>query len=531
MTRPQDSDAVSVATTAPPPGSALHEATSVGAAASGQPGPRNRLSRAAGAAAPPGGSAVREATSVGAIPSVGAKPSLRSRLTRRVVLPLVLTWALGTAVALSVANYFAGQAFDRALLDDAYSIAANVRMGAGGLVLNLSPPEVDALLFDQSESVYFAVLLPGGALLAGHAGLRAPPLPDEAPYGFADIRFQGRELRAASLRRSEPGEFIVVMAQTSASRTRLLQHMLAYSAVPQGLLLLFLAGWLLRVIQRDLQPLAELQQAVDQRDANDLTPVPPSVTTGASTRDVERLGLAVNSMLARLDESISAQREFAGNVAHELRTPLAAIRAQADYALAHADPRVWREQLLGIVQGEARASHLVEQLLALALADEAKAGLRLGPIALNELARDVLLSYLPQADAAGVDLGGEGLDEPVTVQADAALLEGLLGNLLDNALRYGKSARPRVTVSIARLAGATVLSVTDNGPGLSELERAQLRQRWIQGAAGQQLGQGAGLGLAIVSRYAELLGARFALEAAPGEPGLCASVAFAQALS
>ena len=157
--------------------------------------------------------------------------------------------------------------------------------------------------------------------------------------------------------------------------------------------------------------------------------------------------------------------------------------------------------------------------------------MRLGPIALNELARDVLLSYLPQADAAGVDLGGEGLDEPVTVQADAALLEGLLGNLLDNALRYGKSARPRVTVSIARLAGATVLSVTDNGPGLSELERAQLRQRWIQGAAGQQLGQGAGLGLAIVSRYAELLGARFALEAAPGEPGLCASVAFAQALS
>ena len=455
------------------------------------------------------------------------KPSLRSRLTRRVVLPLVLTWALGTAVALSVANHFAGQAFDRALLDDAYSIAANVRMGVGGLALNLSPPEVGALLFDQSESVYFAVLLPGGALVAGHAGLRAPPLPEEAGYGFADIRFQGRELRAVSLRRSEPAGFTVVMAQTSASRSRLLQHMLAYSAVPQGLLLLFLAGWLLRVIQRDLQPLAELQRAVDQRDAQDLTPVPPSVTTGASTRDVERLGLAVNSMLARLDESISAQREFAGNVAHELRTPLAAIRAQADYALAHADPLVWREQLQGISQGEARASHLVEQLLALALADEARAGLRLEPIALNELARGVLLRFLPKADAAGVDLGGEGLDEPVTVLADAALLEGLLGNLLDNALRYGKAAQPRVTVSVTRLADAAVLSVTDNGSGLSEHDRARLRQRWMQGDAGQQLSQGAGLGLAIVSRYAELLGARFSLDAVAGEPGLCATVTFA----
>ena len=456
----------------------------------------------------------------------GGKPSLRSRLARRVVLPLVLTWALGTAMALSVANYFAGQAFDRALLDDAYAIAANVRMGSKGPVLNLSPSEMGALLFDQSESVYFAVLLPGGALVAGHAGLRAPLLPEEAAYGFADIRFQGSELRAASLRRSEPAKFTVVMAQTSASRSQLLQRMLAYSAVPQGLLLLLLAGWLLRVIQRDLQPLDELQRAVDQRDAKDLTPVPPSVTTGASTRDVERLGLAVNSMLARLDQSISAQREFAGNVAHELRTPLAGIRAQADYALAHADPQVWREQLQGISQGEARASHLVDQLLALALADEARAGLRLEPVALNALARNVLLRFLPKADAAGVDLGGEGLDEPVTVLADAALLEGLLGNLLDNALRYGKAAHPRVTVTVARYPNAAVLSVTDNGPGLSEPDAEQLRSRWMQGPVGQGLGQGAGLGLAIVSRYAELLGARFTLEAVAGESGLCASVTF-----
>ena len=495
-------------------GSELHEVESVGARAASAGPPQARP-------APSGGSELHE------VKSVGAKPSLRGRLARHVVLPLVLTWAVGTAVALSVANFFAGQAFDRALLDDAYAVAANVRTNSSGPELNLSPPEMGALLFDQSESVFFAVLLPGGALVAGHAGLRPPPLSEKAPYAFADIQFQGRELRAVSLRRIEPAEFTVVMAQTSASRSRLLHRMLTYAVVPQILLLLFLAWWLLRVIQRDLQPLAELQEAVDRRDARDLTPVPPSVTSGASTRDVERLGLAVNSMLARLHESISAQREFAGNVAHELRTPLAGIRAQADYALAHADPQVWREQLQGISQGEARASHLVDQLLALALADEAKAGLRLEPVALNALARGVLLRFLPKADAAGVDLGGEGLDEPVTVLADAALLEGLLGNLLDNALRYGKAAQPRVTVSVTRLADAAVLSVTDNGPGLSEPNRARLRQRWLQGAAGQQQSQGAGLGLAIVSRYAELLGARFTLEAVAGESGLCASVTFA----
>ena len=456
------------------------------------------------------------------------KPSLRSRVARHVVLPLVFTWALGTAIALFVANYFAGLAFDRAMLDDAYAIAASVRSGPTGPAVNLSQPEIGALLFDQSESVYFAVLLPNGSLLAGHAGLRVPPFPDDLPYGFSDISFQGRALRAVTLRRSQPVEFTVLMAQTTASRTTLLHRMLAYSVVPQVLLLLFLAWWLLRVIQRDLQPLAELQRAVERRDARDLTPVPPSVTSDASTRDVERLGLAVNSMLARLDESISAQREFAGNVAHELRTPLAGIRAQADYALAHADPMVWREQLQGIVRGEARASHMVEQLLALALADEAQAGLRLEPVALDELARNVILRFLPKADAAGVDLGGEGLDESVTVMADAALIEGILGNLLDNALRYGNAEHPHVTVRVAQLADAVVLSVTDNGPGLSEADSAELRNRWTLGPAGRRLGEGAGLGLAIVSRYVELLDAHFSLESIEGEPGLRASVTFSE---
>ncbi len=461
-----------------------------------------------------------------AVSKRGGKPSLRSRLTRHVVLPLVVMWALGTAVALSVANYFAGQAFDRSLLDDAYAVAANVRTDANGPVLNLTPSEMGALLFDQSESNYFAVLKPDGELVAGHAGLRPPPLADEAVFGFSDIQFLGRALRVASIHRTAPSDFTVVMGQTSASRDRLLHRMLAYAVVPQILLLLLLGWWLLRVIQRDLQPLAELQRAVDRRDARDLTPVPPSATTFASTRDVQRLGMAVNSMLARLDESISAQREFAGNVAHELRTPLAGIRAQAGYALAHADPQVWREQLQGIMRGEARATHMIEQLLALALADEARTGLRLEPVALNELARNVLLRYMPKADAAKVDLGGEGLDERVVVQADAALLEGILGNLLDNALRYGHSANPHITVTVSLEGGDAVLAVIDNGPGISAEDAGQLRNRWTLGPAGQRLGEGAGLGLAIVSRYAELLGARFSLDAVEGEPGLKASVRF-----
>ena len=419
--------------------------------------------------APSGGSLLRETTSVGA-----TKPSLRSRVIKHVVVPLVVLWALGTAVALGVANYFASQAFDRSLLDDAYAVAANVRMDSKGPALNLSPPEMSALLFDQSESMYFAVLLPNGALLAGHAGLRPPPLPKETAFGFAHITYQNRALRSVSLRRYEPTEFTVVVAQTTAARNRLLQRMLSYSVVPQVLLLVFLVWWLRRVIQRDLLPLAELQRAVDQRGVRDLSPMPLSVTTDASTRDVQRLGTAVNSLMKRLDDSITAQREFAGNVAHELRTPLAGIRVQADYALANTDPAIWREQLQGIARGQERASHLVEQLLGLALADEARASLQLVPIALHDVARDGLLRHLPQAAPPG---GG-----PV--------------------------------------------GCTDNGPGMTPQEAEQLGQRWSMGPAGQRLGEGAGLGLAIVSRYAALLGARLSLKTAPSGQGLLAKVTF-----
>ena len=458
-----------------------------------------------------------------------AVPTLRRRVAQHVLIPLVLTWALGTAGVLGVANHFAGVAFDRSLLDDAYAVAANVRKSEAGLTLALSPGEMGTLLFDQSEQIYFAVLLPDGELLAGHPGLRAADLIGDAPYTFSDIHFQGRDLRMVNLRRQQPGAFHVLMAQTSASRNLLLHTVLLYTVVPQIALLLLLAGWLRRGIQRDLYPLTQLQLALELRGAVDLNPVPASVSSGATTRDVQRLGVAINAMLGRLSQSLAAQREFAGNIAHELRTPLSSIRAQANYALGHPDPRVWRDQLACIAEGEQRASHLIDQLLALALANEARTSLRLEAVPLHTLAREVLLRFLPKADAAGVDLGGEGLDDTVTVLANPALLEGILGNLLDNALRYGAALQPQVTLRVSVVSGAAVLSVTDNGPGLGLLAEHSLAQRWVLGAEGQRLGKGLGLGLSIVGRYTELLGASLKLSPGDNGQGLCASVLFSAA--
>ncbi|CAN7455335.1 sensor histidine kinase N-terminal domain-containing protein [Acidovorax sp. LjRoot74] len=464
-------------------------------------------------------------------------PALRQRIGRHVLLSLVLIWGLGSAVVLGVGNHFVAQAFDRALLDDAHALAAHVRGGeaattsgrgrnAEPLHLDLTPREVGLLRFDQSETVWFAVYGPDGTLVAGDSHLAPGTIAERAFHAFSNLDYEGRELRRVSLRIDGQPPFTIVMAQTTAERTQLLRRLLVYSGLAQLWLLVALGSWLLRGIERDLQPLTDLQDAVDHRDAADLQPLPPSLTHEAATRDVQRLGEALDGLFARVQQGLRAQREFAGNVAHELRTPLAGIRAQAAHALASNDPAVWRSELQGIAQAELRASRTVDQLLALARAAESGIALTLETLALEALVRDVLLRFLPRADALGVDLGAEGIDAPVPVRGNTALIEGILNNLLDNALRYGRGQPPRITVALhmGSKSGFAELRVTDNGPGLEDTALAlQLQQRWAQGDQGLRLGQGAGLGLSIVARYAQLMGGQLELAAAPGT-GLSASV-------
>lgn len=459
---------------------------------------------------------------------LAVKPSLRNRLLRHVLLPLALTWLVGSALVVGIATYFTQQAYDRALLDDAYLVASHVRRNAdvsmGGLELSLSAQEMSTVLFDQSESLYFAVLRPDGSLVAGHTGLPGKLESTGQPV-FDTLDYQNRSLRSVTIHREHPVDFYVVMAQTTTSRDRLLQRLLAFSMAPQIVLLMGLALWLQRAIETDLNPLAELTRLVGKRDARDLTPVPVS----GSTRDVQRLGQAVNALLARIAQSVQAQREFSGNVAHELRTPLAGIRALADYGLRHPDPQVWREQLRGIAQSQERASHLVDQLLALALADEAQQTLAHEPVALDVLVGEAVLRFLPRADAAGVDLGARGVEQPVRVMGSGALIEGVLNNLLDNALRYGRAplGESHITVAVHDAPQAVVLSVSDNGPGVSATQMQQLTQRWVQGSAGEALKEGSGLGLAIVSEYARLLGAQVSMQG-ESPSGLRVSLTFSK---
>jgi two-component system sensor histidine kinase TctE len=472
-------------------------------------------------------------------------------MLQRVLLPLALTWLLGSGVGLAVTYIYTRKAFDRSLLDDAYAIAANVALQEDTLVFNLSAREVGVALFDQEERVFFSVLRADGSLLAGQGGLRDEfASPSEAPV-FEQRHYRGLELRMVTLWRDQPQPYSVVVAATERSRARLVGQFLAATLVPQAALLLLMGGWLRRLIDRELQPLAKLEQALAQRDTHDLTPL----HLAPRTRDIALLVASFNALMSRIAEGVRAQREFAGNVAHELRTPLAGIRSLAEYGLGHKDTAVWREQLRRIAASEERASHLVDQLLALALADEAGMLLELRPVAVRPLLQNLLLRLLPRADELGVDLGADfgidfdayadadvstaggataaagGADGSLCVMASAPLLEGILSNLIDNALRYGRPTQadvmPRVTLE-ARIDGARLcLSVSDNGPGMDAGQRSLAVARWEQGALGQQLGMGAGLGLAIVARYVALLGGQMTMTPAHEDrdsPGLRTSI-------
>lgn len=458
------------------------------------------------------------------------KSSLKYRLLRHVLWPLGMVWLMGTLLSAGIANYFVQQAFDRSLLDDAYMVASHVKLKSGsakGLEVNMTPAELQSLLFDQSEVVAFALFRADGTLLSGHPGLTSPSLqrPAESPVEFENIVFQGSNMRAVILRQDREEKFSVIVAQTAMSRTQLLEKLLAYSVIPELLLLVLIGAWLRWVIGKDLQPLADLMQVVQTRDGSDFSPL----HVKATTIDIENLSGAVNALLHRIEAGLTAQKEFTGNVAHELRTPLAGIRALAEYGLENTQPELLRAQLVQIRESSIRASHLTDQLLALAIANEADIEMKVERVQLDEVITAAILQRSALARKMNIDLGAMGVESACAIEANKALVEGILNNLLDNAMRYGKPASlaaQEVTVALYQHTEGVDLVVLDNGPGIPLDDIDKILQRGVQGANANGSNQGMGLGLSIVKRYAELLGAKFWLKNANSGHGLEAHVFF-----
>jgi len=266
--------------------------------------------------------------------------------------------------------------------------------------------------------------------------------------------------------------------------------------LPQ-LLLILIAGIVVWVgVVRGLSPLERLQHAVASRSDRDRSPVAIENVPG----EVSPLVQSINDLLARLDRVLTLQSRFVSDAAHQLKTPMAALKTQFEVALRETDQERMRQSLQQIYPRLERLSRLVSQLLSLARNEpEAVSAVTRTPLDLNALALDVATGWVPEALKKHVDLGFEDAGRPVMVLGDPVRLRELFDNLLDNAVRYSRDGG-RITLRVT--ADPPTVDVNDDGPSIPPAERQRVFERFHRLLGNAQ--DGSGLGLAIAQEIVRL---------------------------
>lgn len=444
------------------------------------------------------------------------------------LVPLLLVWPLSVVVIWVSAQNIANRPFDRELGERVQTLArrvtvappaSNIRSRVG---IDLTDTSAAILRRDQSDTFYFQVLGTRGERVAGD---RVLPVPDEVPVVDGEVRFRDDELDGRAVRvaylwlplagndDAEPP--LVQVAETLDKRSQLATEIARgvmfsqFAILPLAVVLVWFA------LMRGLRPLDELQRRIRQRAAGDLSPIDER----AAPEEVSPLVAAINDLLARLDRSIGAQKHFLADAAHQLKTPLAGLRMQAELAQRDADggdAKAVKRSLQQIARSSQRAAHMVNQLLAMARAEDAGEARRVQPFNLAALATEAVHDFVPRALGKGLDLGyeGPGANESGAprVVGEAVLVRELIRNLVDNAVQYTPGGG---TVTVRLLPDpygqVVVLQVEDNGPGIPEAERELVFQPFYR-ALGTEV-DGSGLGLAIVREIAERQGGSVEIEA------------------
>jgi two-component system sensor histidine kinase TctE len=429
--------------------------------------------------------------------------------------PLLLLWPMSVALTYAAAQNIANQPYDRELGEMARTIARQIvfeQNGPGGTNrarLRLPDVAADMLRADDTDRVYFHVQGPGGEHIAGDAEL-APPAEPPAPQElqFRDDQIHSEPVRIAYLwvaGASSDAPSLVQVAETLGKRSRLATEIIKGVIIPQFVILplAVLLVWL--ALARAIRPLNELQQRIRRRRSEDLSPIDEL----EAPEEVAPLVRAINDLLARLDQSIGAQKHFLADAAHQLKTPLAGLRTQAELAqreidAGQQDPRSLKRSLQQIALSSQRAAHMVNQLLAMARAEDKESAQRPQDVRLARLAREVVRDFVPRAMDKHIDLGYEGPDgddSATRMIGQPLLIRELIRNLVDNALHYTPSGGV-VTVRVTSdpFGQVVVLQVEDSGPGIAEAERDLVFQPFYRAIDVQA--DGSGLGLAIVKEIA-----------------------------
>lgn len=428
--------------------------------------------------------------------------SLKRQLLLWLLLPQLVLLLVGGALAYRVALSYAEKAIDQSLTQSVRSLARQVKPIGSGLLVDFPRAAQDIIEQDPKDRVSYMVSSPPGSFLLGNGKLPGPDADQVVGTGetlLYNTQVDGKPMRVALLEvkygdSTAPQHLRVQVAKSLAVQQRLTNELIADMLLPLLLLGAVLSMLVYGGISRGLQPLTRLQAQLGDRRKQVLSDLSPIELTQAP-KEVHALATALNQLLSAVRRSLGQERRFLNDAAHQLRTPLAGLISQTELALTETDPAAVRARLTKVLSGAQRSAHLVHQLLSLA---RNEVEVKLLPLDVAALARDVAREWTPRALKAGVDLGFEGADH-LSVVGQALLLREALNNLIDNALTYA-GAGSEVTLRVQAKDKSVLLEVTDNGPGLSPDDLPHVFERFWRASA---LPGGCGLGLAIVAEIAK----------------------------
>jgi len=442
------------------------------------------------------------------------KPSLRRRLLFLLSGTVLAAWLATALFTFFDARKEIGEMLDAHLAQSAGLIAAQLEHELDDEHETTLPRQ-----YKHERKIAFQVWDKKGRLLLRSSSAPETRLQSQSE-GYGDARIGGKRWRIFS-RWDESRHYVVQVGERYELREELAEsvasHLLhpLYFALPALALLIWLA------VGAGLAPLAGVAREVARRAPDNLA----HLDEGNVPREISPLIAALNALFDRLRSSLEQERRFTADAAHELRTPLAAVKTQAQVALGATDDAARGRALANVVSGADRAARLVEQLLVLARLDPQTALPPGQTVDLLVLAQQGVAEIVPAAAAKGVEVG-LAADEPPgasPVAGDAVLLAVLLRNLLDNAVRY-TPAGGQVEVALRHDGAGVSLAVADTGPGIPEAERGRVFDRFHRVLGSGE--EGSGLGLSIVSRIAELHRAGVSLGAGPDGRGLRVEVSF-----
>jgi len=459
--------------------------------------------------------------------------TLRRQLIAWLAGPLFILWSVSTVIDYDIARRFVNLAYDRALLDAALDVGRQVKVINDRLYVDLPEAALQILQTRDSGQLFYLVTGPDREFVSGEPDLPRPP--EETPevtadrVQYYDDEYNGLVIRAVALRvpvqpGSGRGAVLIQVAERVTARDEFARQILLRMVLPQGILILLAGIAVWYGVGRGLAPLSTLRREIESRSHRDLSALPEE----QAPREVRPLIRAMNDLLARLGTAISTQQRFIADAAHQLRTPIAGLKTQTELALRESQPGNVHDILRQLLTATEQSTRLVNQLLSLARAEPgARREHPIERLDLARLARDTTTEWVPRALVRHIDLGYDSEGGTAWIEGDSFLVRDMLGNLLDNAIRYTQHGG-QVTVRVTEGMDAVVLTVEDNGPGIPEQERERVFERFYR-----VLGtgtEGCGLGLAIVREIALSHRAKVTLAAGAGGQGTVARVAFPRAV-